>query len=272
MIFRCFHFNRSTAVPGAWQMEMAEDCRRQPYGCMDTRLNLTLVTLKLYFDSPLGCRPRPVEAIWLCTVFFYRFRCISESNSSILRVKFKKSKMYSGIVEPHFRFRCLVWGCCGVTKLQTLQNLQNQAARIVTKSNFDTPSIGLIQSLNWPTVSDIIRDETATTVYKSLNGLVPEYLSSLFEKRSTRNVRELRNTETDLSIPLRKLTMGRELYLFVDLSFEIALNLMLNRHHLLPPLREESNRKLVTFVPRPPEKQFSWTDGATVPKKIKMNE
>ena len=119
------------------------------------------------------------------------------------------SKMYSGIVEPHFRFCCSVWGCCGVTKLQTLQKLQNRAARIVTKSNFDTPSIDLIQSLNWPTVSDIIRGETATTVYKSLNGLVPEYLSSLFEKRSTRNVRELRNTETDLSIPLRKSNNGQ---------------------------------------------------------------
>ena len=96
-----------------------------------------------------------------------------------------------------------------MTKLQTLQKLQNRAARIVTKSNFDTPSIGLIQSLNWPTVSDIIRGETATTVYKSLNGLVPEYLSSLFEKKSTRNVRELRNTETDLSIPLRKTNNGQ---------------------------------------------------------------
>ena len=96
-----------------------------------------------------------------------------------------------------------------MTKLQTLQKLQNRAARIVTKSSFDTPSIGLIQSLKWPTVSDIIRGETETTVYKSLNGLVPEYHSSLFEKRSTRNVRELRNTETDLSIPLRKTNNGQ---------------------------------------------------------------
>ena len=67
------------------------------------------------------------------------------------------NKMYSVIVEPHFRLCCSVWGCCGVTKLQTSQKLQNRAARIVTKSNFDTPSIGLIQSLNWPIVSDIIR-------------------------------------------------------------------------------------------------------------------
>ena len=96
-----------------------------------------------------------------------------------------------------------------MTKLQSLQKLQNRAARIVTKSGFDAPSIGLIQSLNWPTVSDIIKSETSTTVFKSLNGLVPEYLSSLFEKKSTRNVRELRNTETDLSIPLRKTNNGQ---------------------------------------------------------------
>ena len=95
--------------------------------------------------------------------------------------------------EPHFRFYCSVWGFYGVTKLQTLQKLQNRAVRIVTKSSFDTP---------WPTVSDIIKSETATTMYKSLNGLVPEYVSSLFEKRLTQNARELRNTETDLSIPL----------------------------------------------------------------------
>ena len=96
-----------------------------------------------------------------------------------------------------------------MTKLQTLQKLQNRAARIVAKSSFDTPSIGLIQSLNWPTVSDIIRGETATTVHKSLNGLVPEYLSILFEKKSTRNVRELRSTEADLSIPFRKTNNGQ---------------------------------------------------------------
>ena len=52
-----------------------------------------------------------------------------------------------------------------MTKLQTLQKLQNRVARIVTMSSFDTPSIGLIQSLNWPTVNGIIKSETATTVF-----------------------------------------------------------------------------------------------------------
>ena len=119
------------------------------------------------------------------------------------------SKMYRGIVEPHFRYCCSVWGCCGATKLQTLQKLQNRAARIVTKSKFDTSAMTLIHSLNWPTISDIIRNETATTMYKSINGLVPEYLSNLFVKNSSRNVRELRNTETDLWLPLRKTKSGQ---------------------------------------------------------------
>ena len=107
-------------------------------------------------------------------------------------------KMYRGIGEPHFRYCCSVWECCGATKLLTLRKFQNRAARIVTKSKFDTPAMELICNLNWSTVSDIIRSETATTMYKSLNGLVSEYLSDLFVKNLTRNVRELRNTETDL--------------------------------------------------------------------------
>ena len=98
-----------------------------------------------------------------------------------------------------------MWGCCGATKLQTLQKLQNRAARIVTNSKFDTPAMALIHNLNGPTVSDIIRNEAATTMYKSPNGLVSEYLSNLFVKNSTRNVKELRNTETDLSLPLLKI-------------------------------------------------------------------
>ena len=46
-------------------------------------------------------------------------------------------------------------------------------------------------------------------MYLSLNGLVPEYLSNLFRKRSTQNVRKLRNTDTDLSLPLGKTNNGQ---------------------------------------------------------------
>ena len=51
------------------------------------------------------------------------------------------NKLYAGIVEPHFRYCCSVWGCCGVTEKSHLQKLQNRAARIITSSSFDAPGI-----------------------------------------------------------------------------------------------------------------------------------
>ena len=71
------------------------------------------------------------------------------------------------------------------------------------------PVLPLIRSMGWPTIDDIIRSKTATIIYKSLNGLVPDYLSNLFEKSGTRNVRKLRNADTDLSQPLQKTNNGQ---------------------------------------------------------------
>ena len=96
-----------------------------------------------------------------------------------------------------------------MTRLHTLQKLQNRATRIVTRSNSDSSAKPLIHNLKWPTINDIIRSETATIMYKSLNGLAPEYLSKRFVKNSTRNIRQLRNTETDLMLPLRKTSNGQ---------------------------------------------------------------
>ena len=109
--------------------------------------------------------------------------------------------MYTNVVEPYFRNCCSVWGCCGETLLDKLQKLQNRAARIVTNSSYDASSLPLIGSLGWLTIKEMIVFETATTVYKSLHGLAPEYMQSMFTKLSENSSRSLRNTDTDLRIP-----------------------------------------------------------------------
>ena len=109
---------------------------------------------------------------------------------------------YSGIVEPHFRYCCSVWGSCGESRRFTLQKLQNRAARIVTNSSYDAPADALTQKLKWPNIAEIIKREIATIVYKSLNGLAPTFLSNFFSKNSSRGTFKLRNSETDLRIPL----------------------------------------------------------------------
>ena len=107
------------------------------------------------------------------------------------------SQMYRSIVEPHFCYCCSMWASCGDSRLSMLQKLQNRAVRIVTNSSYDAPAGKLIKELKWPTVHDMIKQETATIVFKSISGLTPTYLSTLLTKNSTRDIVNLRNCETD---------------------------------------------------------------------------
>ena len=118
--------------------------------------------------------------------------------------------LYIGIVEPHFRYCCSVWGCCGKTDLNHLQKLQNRAARIVSNSSYDAPSKPLLQKLEWKTILDFIGDETKMMVFKSLNDFGPQYMYNMFTKNSNLSERNLRNTTTDLRLPLRKSTAGQK--------------------------------------------------------------
>ena len=122
--------------------------------------------------------------------------------------------LYSGIVEPHFRYCCSVWGCCGTTDINQLQKLQNRAAIIVTNSSFDSPSGPLIRSLGWKTIRELVNEESRSVVYKSLNGLAPQYMRNLFTRNSTSNSRSLRNTATDLRLPKKTSANGQKCFSF----------------------------------------------------------
>ena len=122
--------------------------------------------------------------------------------------------LYTGIVEPHFRYCCSVWGCAGSTDINQLQKLQNRAARIITNSSFDTPSRPLITELGWMAVEELIGIESKTMVFKSLNDLAPQYLCNLFIKNSACSSRILRNTETDLRLLKKRSANGQKCFSF----------------------------------------------------------
>ena len=122
-------------------------------------------------------------------------------------------KMYRGIVEPHFSYCCSVWGCCSETKLNSLQRIQNRAARITTNSPYDASAVPLLKNLGWPSIRDLIRKETVSLTYKALNSLAPQYLGELFTKCSERSDRNLRSTETkNLQIPLLRTCTGQKAF------------------------------------------------------------
>ena len=110
--------------------------------------------------------------------------------------------MYKSFIEPHFRYCCPIWGAAGITALQKLQKLQNRAARIVINSPYDVHSETLMQKLGWPTIKQLIESETVMVVYKVLHNEAPDYLKGLLHRLSDTQSRMLRNSNTDLRIPL----------------------------------------------------------------------
>ena len=80
--------------------------------------------------------------------------------------------LYTSFADPHFRYCCEVWGVYGIAEIQQLQKLQNRTARIITGSNYDTPSRPLISHLDWKTIKDLIKHEFKIVVFKSRMGLL----------------------------------------------------------------------------------------------------
>ena len=120
--------------------------------------------------------------------------------------------LYTGIVDPHFWCYCSVWGCTGLTEINQLQKLQNCAARIITNSSFDAPSKPLIKGLGWKTVEELAAGESRTMVFKSLNELPPQYVCDLFSRNSSCSSYSLRDTGTDLRLPMKRSASGKRCF------------------------------------------------------------
>ena len=82
----------------------------------------------------------------------------------------------------------------------------------MNNSSYDSSASALIKTLNWPTVADVIKVETACMVYKSINDLAPDHLSEIFTKNSACSRKNLRNTAADIQVPLMKTCNGQRAF------------------------------------------------------------
>ena len=109
--------------------------------------------------------------------------------------------IYNAIVQPHFDYCSVVWGNCNKSLSIKLQKLQNRFAHILT-SSYDANADNLFVTLGWQKHNLQRELKTATMVYKSLNGLAPDYLKSMFTDRSAISTYSLSNCEGKLAVPL----------------------------------------------------------------------
>ena len=67
---------------------------------------------------------------------------------------------------------------------QKLQKLQNRAARVITFSNYGRTTDEFLRMVNWVKLDRQRLVDKAILMYKIVNRMVPDYLSSHFAFRS----------------------------------------------------------------------------------------
>lgn len=72
----------------------------------------------------------------------------------------------------------------------------------------------LLKRLTWPSVKDMIRSEAAAIASKSVNNLVPDYLSHSIINIFALDTVSLRNAETDLQGHFMKTGIGQKAFGF----------------------------------------------------------
>ena len=105
------------------------------------------------------------------------------------------------MVQPHFDYCSIVWGDCGKTLSERLQKLQNRAARILTSSSYDADARYLLQQPGWKDLITQRQIQVALMVFKALNDLASDYLSSMFTERSVSGY-VLRDSTNKLNVPI----------------------------------------------------------------------
>ena len=100
-----------------------------------------------------------------------------------------------------------------------LQKPQNHAARVLTFSRYDADANRLFRQLNWKDLSTQFQIQKALMVCKSLNDLVPGYLSSKFVKRYETRY-SLRDSVNKVIVPFPRTNFIEQLQLYQSSSLE----------------------------------------------------
>ena len=107
-----------------------------------------------------------------------------------------------------------IWGLFLAGLNKNSKDMILYVLRVTQKLAYNASALPIIRKLGWQTVNDLIVEETLKMVYKCTNDEAPSYLTCLFGRLSETRTRKLRNTKTDLRVPLLQTTCGQKCFSF----------------------------------------------------------
>ena len=131
---------------------------------------------------------------------------IASGISAIKRIRYSVPyktllSICNSLVQPHLDYYSSVWGSCSKSLSQKLQKLQNRAAHVIKFSNYDRSTDELLRMVNWVKLDRQRLVNKSILMYKIVNNMVPNYLSSYFVFRSDTVTYNLRDSDCTLPKP-----------------------------------------------------------------------
>ena len=114
----------------------------------------------------------------------------------------------NGIFISRLIYLIPLWGGCESYLLNSLQKIQNKAARFVTRQRFDTPIKTLLKQCGWMSVRQLVMYHSLVLLYKVLKSKHPKYIFSKMTVDFSRRTRQTDNnilrlgTHTDYKLEL----------------------------------------------------------------------
>ena len=116
-------------------------------------------------------------------------------------------KMYLVFIRPLLEYACELWDNCNISASDRLENIQLEAARIITGLPIFTKKDFIYKELGWKTLKQRREERKLTLLYKIINCKVPLYLKSLLPPLvsdiSSYRLRDINNFQ----LPLYRLSL-----------------------------------------------------------------
>ena len=94
---------------------------------------------------------------------------------------FKTRKMIAdGVFMSKLVYLISLWGGCEKYLIRSLQTVQNKAARVVTRLDWDAPTLVLLSQCGWLSVQQLAYHHTVVLVHNILHSGQPKYLHNFF--------------------------------------------------------------------------------------------
>ena len=102
----------------------------------------------------------------------YRLKNFISQNSLVI--------LYNALILPYITYCNIVWGNCGSTKINPILTLQKRAVRLITSSQYLSPSNPLFRQLKTLKIEDLHTFQTAVFMHKYTTNRLPKIFDGFF--------------------------------------------------------------------------------------------